>query len=167
MKKIIECFSRNCRSLPSTSPLLKEFSQRLHRCLTNHYASSIPYSDQIRAKQEYGFVKSIRYKLKKGNLILRESDKSGNLYIGQQTSFEQKAIEYRMKTGAYEELSNNPLEEILLKVTRLVNDLHTKTKELSPKQHKPMLPLRKKVRLPYMYFIPKTHKVSSKKIIFL
>jgi hypothetical protein len=101
----------------------------------------------------------IRGKLKKGNLILRESDKSGNLYIGQVTAFEQKAIEYRMKTGAYEELSSNPLEEILIKVNRLLNDLHMKTNDLSPKQYKEMLPKRKDVRLAYLYFNPKTHKV--------
>ncbi|CAF4346738.1 unnamed protein product, partial [Rotaria magnacalcarata] len=32
-----------------------------------------------------------------------------------------------MTTGAYEELSSSPIEEILDKATRLLNDLHAKT----------------------------------------
>jgi hypothetical protein len=96
----------------------------------------VSYMDQIRAKQEREIVKSIRRKLRKRKLILRENDKDGNLYISQATAFEQKAIEYRTKTGAYKELSYNPLEEILIKVTRLLNDLHMKTKYLSAKQYK-------------------------------
>jgi hypothetical protein len=136
MKKIVKNLSKTCPSLPSTLPLFKQFSQRLHACLTLRYMTPLPYMDQIRAKQEREIVKSVRRKLKKAKLILHESDKDGNLYVGQITAFEQKVIEYRMKTGAYEELSYNPLEEILIKVTRLLNDLHMKTKDLSPKQYK-------------------------------
>ena len=161
MKKTIEYLTKTCPSLPSTSPLFKRFSQRLHACLTVRYMTLLPYMDQIRAKQERQMIKSIRRKLKKKKLILRESDKSGNLYIGQKDVFEQKAIEYRQQTGAYEELVSNPLEDTLIKVTRLLNDLHMKTKELSPKQYKKMIPTRKEVKLAYMYFNPKTHKVST------
>ena len=167
MKKTVEYLSEKCRTLPSTSPLVKQFSQRLHACLTLRYMTPLPYMDQIHAKQEREIVKSIRRKLKKAKLILRESDKGGNLYVGQVAAFEQKAVEYRMKTGAYEELSYNPLEEILIKVTRLLNDLHMKTKDLSPKQYKEMIPTRKEVRLAYMYFNPKTHKVSVNNTHFL
>ena len=77
MKKFKESLPKKCPSLPSTSPLFKQFSQRLHACLTLRYMTPIPYVDQIRAKQERKIVKSIRRKLKKGKLILRESDKSG------------------------------------------------------------------------------------------
>lgn len=160
MEKLKKYLSNARSSLPLTSPLFKEFSRRLHACLTFHYMTPLPYMDQIRAKQERQIVKSIRQKLKTAKLILRESDKDGNLYVGQMTVFEQKAIEYRMKTGAYEELSYNPLEEILIKVTRLLNDLHMKTKQLTAKQYKKMITTRDKVRLAYMYFNPKTHKVS-------
>jgi len=161
MKKFKEFLPKKCPSLPSTSSsLFKQFSQRLHACLTLRYMTPLPYMDQIRAKQEREIVKSIRRKLKKGKLILRESDKSGNLYIGQKSVFEQKATEYRQQTDAYEELSSNPLEEILIKVTRLLNDLHMTTKDLQAKQYKKMIPTRKDVKLAYMYFNPKTHKVS-------
>ena len=92
MKKLKESLLEKCPSLPATSHLFKQFSQRLHACLTLRYMTPIPYVDQIRAKQERKIVKSIRRKLKKGNLILRESDKSGNLYVGQKSVFEQKAV---------------------------------------------------------------------------
>jgi hypothetical protein len=163
LKQIKESLSKKCKSIPITSPLYKQFSQRLHACLTLRYMTPLPYMDQMRAKQEREIVKSIRYKSKKANLILRESDKDGNLYVGQVAAFEQKAIDYRMKTNAYEELSYNPLEETLIKVTNLLNDLHMKTNDLSAKQYKKMIPMRKKVRLAYMYFNPKTHKVSMNK----
>ena len=162
MKKIVEHLSTHCRSLRSTSPLFKQFSQRLHACLTLRYMTPLPRIDQLRAKQEREIVKSIRRKLKKGKLVLRQSDKGGNLYVGRKSLFEEKATAYRTSTGAYEELSTNPLEEILSKVTRLLNDLHMKTKVLSAKQYKRMIPTRKDVRLAYMYFNPKTHKVSTR-----
>ncbi|CAF1489796.1 unnamed protein product [Adineta steineri] len=149
---------KSCQSIPSASPLFKQFSERLHTCLTLHYMTTIPYKDHARAKQEREIIKSIRRKLKRNKLILRQCDKSGNLYVGEKSIFEQKATQYRVQTGAYEELSSNPLEDILMKVTRLLNDLHAKTKDLSPKQYKKMMPLRKNVRLAHMYFNPKTHK---------
>lgn len=121
----------------------------------------LPYMDQIRAKQEYRIVKSIRRKLKKHKLILRESDKGGNLYIGPKNIFDEKAVDYRTKTGAYKELEENPVDKTLMKVTRLLNELHTKTKKLSKKHYEKMVPSRKEVRLAYMYFNPKTHKVSN------
>ena len=161
MKQIVEHLPTQCRSLPATSPLFKQFSQRLHACLTHRYMTPLPHGDQRRAKQEREVVKTIRCKLKKEKLVLRQSDKSGNLYVGQKSSFEQKATAYRLTTGAYEELSSNPLEEILSKVTRLLNDLHMKTKNLSAKQYKKMIRTRKDVRLAHMYFNPKTHKVSE------
>ena len=73
--------------------------------------------------------------------------------------FEEKAADYRLKTGAYEELSSSPIEEILSKVTRLLNDLHAKPSQLSSAQYKKMIPSRLTVELAYMYYNPKTHKV--------
>ncbi|CAF1418091.1 unnamed protein product [Adineta steineri] len=158
LKKTKDFLTKSCRSIPYTSPLFKQFSERLHTCLTLHYMTPIPYKDHARATQEREIVKSIRRKLKRNKLILRECDKSGNLYVSEKSVFEQKATEYRIQTGAYEELSSNPLEDILMRVTRLINDLHAKIKDLSPKQFGKMKPLRKNVRLAHMYFNPKTHK---------
>ncbi|CAM4836039.1 unnamed protein product [Rotaria magnacalcarata] len=57
-------------------------------------------------------------------------NKCGNLYMAHVNEFEEKAVEYRMTTGAYEELSSSRIEEILDKATRLLNDLHAKTNQI-------------------------------------
>lgn len=92
--------------------------------------------------------------------MLRPTDKSGVLHIGSVSDYERKAAEYRAKTGAYCELSSNPLNEIFDKVTHLLHDLKSK-KRISVKQHNKMMPDRTKVHLAYMYFVPKTHKVNT------
>jgi hypothetical protein len=120
----------------------------------------LPFIEHVRAQRDLQTMKSIRRKLKKNQLLLRETDKGGNLYVGHINEFEEKAAEYRMKTGAYEELSSSPIEDILSKVTRLLNDLHVKTKQLSLQQYKKMIPNRLTVELAYMYYNPKTHKVK-------
>ncbi|CAF2066067.1 unnamed protein product [Rotaria magnacalcarata] len=149
--------SENCH-LNTRSILFSQFSDRLHACLMLHYVSPLPFVEQVRAQRDLHTMKSIRRKLKKRQLLLRETDKGGNLYVGPVSEFEEKAAEYRRKTGAYEELPSSPIEEILSKVTRLLNDLHMKTKQLTPKQYKKMIPSRLTVELAYMYYNPKTHK---------
>ncbi|CAM4833099.1 unnamed protein product, partial [Rotaria magnacalcarata] len=81
-------------------------------------------------------MKLIRPKLKKSQLLLRETNKGGNLYVAHINEFEEKAVEYRIKTGAYEELSSSLIEDILSKVTRLLNDLYVKTNQFSFQQYK-------------------------------
>ena len=119
----------------------------------------LSFVDQMRAQREFNTVKSILHKLNKDHLLLRESDKGGNLCVIGASDLERKAAEYRAKTGAYIELPANPFEDILLKVTRLLNDLHMKTKELNKKDYIKMMPIRSKVELAHMYYNPKTHKV--------
>ena len=57
------------------------------------------------------------------------------------------------------ELSENPLPEILTRVTHLSNDLLSKKQIMVKKHYEQMMPDRKKVELSYMYFVPKAHKV--------
>jgi predicted S18 family serine protease len=106
-------------------------------------------------------MKSIRRKLKRNKLILRLTDKSNIFYICRSIDFENKVQAYREKTNAYQELTSNPLEEILYKVTRLLTDLRTKNL-IQANQYDEMMPKRAKVRLGYMYFNPKVHKVRIK-----
>ena len=120
--------------------------------------------DEIRARRELRLVKSIRRKLKKHKLVLRPTDKSGVFHIGSASDYERKAIEYRSKTGAYTELSSDPLREIVDKVDRVLNNLRSK-KHILVKQYDKMKPDRQKVHLAYMYFVPKAHKVNIKHFI--
>ncbi|CAF3467602.1 unnamed protein product [Rotaria socialis] len=140
------------------SNIFKQFSERLQACLMLHYMTPLPFIEHLRAQRDLQTMKLIRRKLKKNQLLLRETDKGGNLYVAHLNEFEEKAADYRLKTGAYEELSSSPIEEILNKVTRLLNDLHAKPSQLSPAQYKKMIPSRLTVELAYMYYNPKTHK---------
>ncbi|CAF2261936.1 unnamed protein product, partial [Rotaria magnacalcarata] len=144
--------------IDANSNIFKQFSQRLQACLMLHYMAPLPFIEHVRAQRDLQTMKLIRRKLKKNKLLLRETDKGGNLYVAHINEFEEKAIEYRVKTGAYEELSSSPIEEILSKVTRLLNDLHAKPSQISSPQYKKMIPSRLTVELAYMYYNPKTHK---------
>lgn len=130
------------------------------------YTAPLSIYDDIRARREHRLVRSIRYKMKKANLVLRPTDKSGVLHIGSATDYERKAIEYRAKTRAYTELSSNPLVDILHKVESVLNDLRSK-KYISIKQYSRMRPNRSKTHLAYMYFIPKAHKVRRMRSVYI
>ncbi|CAF4563699.1 unnamed protein product, partial [Rotaria magnacalcarata] len=104
--------SEKCH-INAKSNIFKQFSERLQACLMLHYMTPLPFTEHIRAQRDLQTMKLIRRKLKKNQLLLRETDKGGNLYVAHVNEFEEKAIEYRLKTGAYEELSSSPIEEIL------------------------------------------------------
>ncbi|CAF4319983.1 unnamed protein product, partial [Rotaria magnacalcarata] len=122
--------------------------------------ASLPFIGHVYALRDLKTIKLIRRKLKKSQLLLREANKGGNLYVAHINEFEEKAVEYRMKIGAYEELSSSLIEDILSKVTRLLNDLHVKTNQFSFQQYKKMIPSRLTVELAFMYYNPKTDKNS-------
>ncbi|CAF3592718.1 unnamed protein product [Rotaria socialis] len=113
----LELPEKSCRDAGSN--IFKQFSERLQACLMLHYMIPVPFIEHVRAQ--------------------RETDKGGNLYVSHVNEFEEKAVEYRMTTGVYEELSSSSIEEILGKVTRLLNDLHAKTNQLSSPQYKKLL----------------------------
>jgi hypothetical protein len=81
-------------------------------------------------------------------------------HIGSKEDYERKTIKYRAKTGAYVELSENPLPDILGKVTRLLNDLCSKKHIMVKKHYEKLMPDREKVEISYMYFVRRAHKVS-------
>ena len=98
------------------SPIMKQLAARLTARLNRRYLASVSFFDERRARREFELVKSIRRKLKKEKLILRETDKSGNFHIGRASDYKEKAAAYRATTGAYVELLSNPLSEIMRKV---------------------------------------------------
>ncbi|CAF3900316.1 unnamed protein product [Rotaria sordida] len=67
----------------------------------------------MRAQREFRLVKSIRRKARKAKLIIRVCDKGGGLHIGSKSDYERKAAKYREDTKAYQELSYNPLKEMI------------------------------------------------------
>ena len=146
--------------IPSTAHVFKLYSERLRAYLTVRYMAPLSWIDQIRTRRELSLVKSIRRKLKKHRLVLRQTDKSGVFHIGPEIDYEQKAMEYRIKTRAYEELplTPNPCHDVFVNIARLLNRLRSENK-IKEWQKKKMMAIREETELAYMCFVPKTHKV--------
>ena len=141
------------------------YSESLQYRLHLRYMTPLSMYGQIRAQREKNIVKSIEWKLKKYKYLVRLTDKSGVFCVLRTQDYERKAIEYREKTNAYRELSSNPFEATLNKVIRLLNDLHAKHGKLRAWQYKEMWPNVNTCKLAYMYFNPKTHKVTENLIV--
>ncbi len=54
----------------------------------------------------------------------------------------------------------DPLTETFYKIVRLLNDLNSK-KQMRVWQYNQMMPNKEKIKLAYLYFIPKSHKVIA------
>ena len=109
--------------MSNTSTIIKQFSQQLETCMYEQYMAPLSYLNIYRARKELKLMKSIQFRIKKGNYILRVTDKSGIFHLGHAKDYEQKAEAYRQKTRAYIELENDPLWSIFDKVVHLLNDL--------------------------------------------
>jgi hypothetical protein len=151
--------------MSTTSTIIKQFSQQLATCLYERYMAPLSYLNINRARKEFELMKSIQHSLKKGKYILRVTDKSGIFHIGHAKDYEEKAEAYRQKTGAYIELTSDPLWTVFDKVVHLLNNLRSK-EHIRAWQLREMMPKREKVALAYLYFIPKPHKVIHLKFVF-
>lgn len=146
-------------AIPSTASIYKSYADRLRQLLLHCYLGPLPLLDHLRAERELKWITSIRRKLRKHRLILRETDKSGVLHVGRSKDYIEKAMKYHTETGAYQELPTNPFDSTLTAVIQLLNRLRSTNRIKEPHKEK-MLPQRDKVQLAYMYFLPKPHKVT-------
>lgn len=160
LKKVQDYLSSRHHILP-TAPIYNDYSKNLRQQLELCYMTGLSRSNRKRAQQEKNIVTSIQRTLKQHQLLIRVTDKSGVFCVLRYEDHEQKALEHREKTKAYKELSSNPFQETLRKVVRLLNDLHAKEKKLRAWQYNRMQKDLKTSKLAYMYFNPKTHKVTQ------
>ena len=160
--KVTKQLTKYCNRAPPT-PMLDRYAQLLENRLRLRYMAPLSFVDQMRAQREKYLTESIRRKLRKEKLILRVCDKGGGLHISTKADYEQKAAKYRRKTGAYEELIDNPLEEIINNVTNELKELKD-TKQLSVYYYNRLVPNPLTVKQSYMYFNPKAHKVRMIKL---
>ncbi|CAF1349920.1 unnamed protein product [Didymodactylos carnosus] len=149
--------------IPPKSSIIQQLSNHLERIFYQQYTTSLSYLDIYRIRKDIKLVHSIKRKLRKAHCILRMSDKSGVFRIGRTIDYNKKVEKYQKDTDAYIELSSNPLMETFEKVVRLLNDLHTK-RQITARQHKRMMPDKKKIKLAYLYFIPKPHKLKINRV---
>ncbi|CAF1524992.1 unnamed protein product, partial [Adineta steineri] len=143
--------------VPRKHVIFQEYSDQLLDYLNSCYFAPLPYKDHIEACEQSQITASIRNKIKKFKLIIRVTDKSNNFYIGSAIEFEKKVQQYFMDTNAFRVIKENPLPEILNKVTELLNNLRSK-KFILQWQYNEMVPDRKTTELAHLYFNPKTHK---------
>ena len=144
--------------LPTKSTILKKFSEQLETMFDLQFSSPLSYHDVHRTRRDLKKVHSIKRKLRKLPVIVRESDKSGILHIGYESDYDRKVVLYQEKTKAYVELPSTPLTETFYKVVRLLNDINSK-KQIRVWQQKKMIPDQKRIELAYLYFLLKPHKV--------
>ncbi len=132
------------------------------------YTNSLSYLQKYRLRKEMKLVHSIRRKLRQTHNIIRVTDKSGVFHIGSTLDYERKVKEYQIKTNAYTELSSDPLMDTFYKVVHLLNHLRSK-QQITAWQHTKMMPDKNKIKLAYLYFVPKPHKVIQlfKIIVYL
>jgi hypothetical protein len=162
---VTQQLTKYCKRSPPKA-MLDRYAELLENRLRLRFMAPLSFVDQMRAQREYDQVKSIRRKLRKGQLILRVCDKGGGLHLSTKSDYERKADEYRRDTNAYQELSYNPLEEIITNVTNALNELKEK-KQLSLYYYNRLVPNLNTVKQSYMYFNPKAHKVKHYLIILL
>ena len=105
------------------------------------------------------YVPSENIILSNRQLILRVCDKGGGLHIMTKTDYERKGEEFRSTTNAYQELSYNPLGELLINVMNALNNLKNR-KQLSLYVYNRLTPKLNSIKQSYMYFNPKAHKVE-------
>ncbi|KAF9751300.1 hypothetical protein NGRA_3420, partial [Nosema granulosis] len=128
--------------LPRKAFILKKFSDQLGAMFNQQFSTSLSYHDIHRTRNDLKTVLSIKQKLKKLPVIIRQSDKSGILHIGYKSDYDRKVLQYQEKTNAYIELPSNPLMETFYKVVRLLNDLHGE-KQVAVWQYDRMMPDKK------------------------
>ncbi|CAF1366004.1 unnamed protein product [Adineta ricciae] len=148
--------------LPTKASILKKFSDQLETIFNQQFTMppSVSYRDMYRTRQELKIILSIKRKLKKLPVIIRESDKSGIIHIGYKSDYDDEVLLYQEKTKAYKELSSNPLMDTFYRVIRSLNDLCTK-QQIKVWQHKKMIPNQKTIQMAYLYFVPKPHKQGT------
>ena len=151
--------------IPGNNAIFKKYSTHLGVQLERSYRAPICRRDQILAHQQANIAQSIRAKMRQHNLVLRVVDKGSNFYIGSAETFERKVQKYFTDTNAFVQLSANPFNDILNRVTQSLRTLASK-KLILQWQLKMMLPDPKTSELSYLYFNPKTHKVSRNRFVF-
>ena len=86
------------------------------------------------------------------------TDKSDVFHICRTIEYERKVETCQKNTGSYVELPSDPLMDTFYKMVHLLHDLGIKGQIRQWKQ-KNMMPNQEKIKLVYLYFISKPHKV--------
>ncbi|CAF3847890.1 unnamed protein product [Rotaria sp. Silwood1] len=157
-EKVHRQIKNYCKREPPKA-MMDHYCELIGNRLRQRFMAPLSYVDFMRAQREFRLVKSIRRKARKAKLIIRVCDKGGGLHIGSKSDYERKAAKYREDTKAYQELSYNPLKEMITNVTNALNVMK-QNKELTNYNYSRLVPNPEHVKLSYKYYNPKPHKVD-------
>ena len=90
IKNTVTSYLVRVHHISNSSPIIKQFIQEIETRLYQRYMAPLSYRDIYRTRRELKLIKSIESKLRKGNYILRFTDKSGIFHIGHATDYEKK-----------------------------------------------------------------------------
>ena len=145
------------------SPHERDAFPSLKRMLHRLQSKQLSYKQRNRARRERAILKSIMELLhSRPDVVVRRTDKTKALYVGNAETFARKAIQYMVDTAAYEEIPNNacPLTDNLRLVTTLLNSL-LRRGAINQYQHKIMFPDMVTMELGHLHFMPKPHKPGT------
>ncbi|CAF1570822.1 unnamed protein product [Rotaria magnacalcarata] len=113
-------------------------------------------------KKNYGrLVKRLKHKIRSANLVLQKTDKSKVFHLGKREHYHKKSNEYMKKTEAYECLGgNDPLGRLIEFTNKYLLNLRL-AKWITQKQYERLCVKPDEVKLPHLYYLPKTHKAGT------
>ncbi|CAF4304438.1 unnamed protein product, partial [Rotaria sordida] len=126
------------------------------------YCKRLPHKLYRRARREYKQVKRLQKLLhRRSDMMICRVDKGEGFYIGDKSIMEHKTLEYMNKTEAYQELTSDycPLADILHATTSIL-DYFVKKNVITTAKRDKLLPSLEKRELPYLYPLPKIHKLG-------
>ncbi|CAF2729183.1 unnamed protein product [Rotaria sp. Silwood2] len=142
---------------------IKEAFHALQLILLELQSKKVPITLERSAKRENKIVQSIRSLLRnRSDIVVRRTDKSKVFYIGKATDLARKAVEYMLKTNAYQEITNDhcPLSDMLYAVKKLLTSLVAQ-KAITIQQFKKISPKTINLELGHYHGLPKPHKPGT------
>ncbi|CAF3050590.1 unnamed protein product [Rotaria sp. Silwood2] len=146
-----------------------KFEKEIQLSFNDSFLRSIPGVLEERTLYEKQLIQSIRYHLKKDQLILRRTaDEMNTYYLGRLDEFNQKSDEYVENSTCYEligttdgthtEQQQQQLHEIIISINSQLEQLYQK--KLINKDHLTKFSINKRLKfiLPYLYFLPETNE---------
>ena len=157
--------------------LSMEIQKKVYDHFIDLFSTAVPCDLQKRATYEKQLIKSIRYSLKKDNLIVRRTSNNLNLfYLGDRKEFELKVNEYLMKSDAYKVIYKKDLTshdhkwqqdfKDRIEVMNVLLESLKKHKAIDPDLFNRLWIQATKVKVPYVYFLPDVSNVSIRLMVF-
>ena len=160
LSSVKQCLEHNEMSI--TDQRAKQSFADLERITHDLYCKRLPNKLYRRARREYKQVKRLQNLLhRRSDMTICRVDKGEGFYIGDKSIMEQKTLDYMNKTEAYQELTSDycPLADILHATTSVLDYL-VKKNVITTAQRDKLLPNLEQLELPYLYPLPKIHKVK-------